>query len=148
MEWQTKKFGTEELAVLSRVLQFTGNPDSLRQALPTLTLLAVPAGAPIIREGEVGTDVYVLVKGDASVRRKRWLFFDREIARLRAGDFFGEIAFLVPTVRSASVVAMGPCEVFRVVSDDLKSFLERNPALREKLEETARERLFALARQS
>jgi len=145
---ESRLFDEEELRFLARVLRFSGEPQELRKALPSLTLQSYPAGASIIREGEIGTDVYVIVKGSVSIRRTRWLLFQHEIAKLSAGDFFGEISFLVPTARSASVMAAAPAEIFRLVSEDLKNLLERFPGLRDKLEESARERLFALARHS
>lgn len=143
-----RKYNDEELRFLARVLQFSGEPSELRRVLPSLTLMAYPAGTSIITEGEIGSDVFVLLKGTVAVRRRRWLLFTKDLAKLKAGDFFGEISFLVPTARSASVVASSSCEAFRIVSDDLKGFLERFPGVRERLEDAARERLFALARQT
>lgn len=145
---ESRQYTDEELRVLARVLQFSGDPGELRKVLPSLTMQVYAAGETVISEGEIGTDVFVLVKGSVAVKRVKWLVFSTEIARLSAGDFFGEIGFLVPTARSASVEAASPCEAFRLVSDDLKSLLDRYPGLREKLEESARERLFALARQA
>lgn len=144
-EFRARPFNDDDLKRLAVALHFSGEPQELLKLLPSLVQVEYAPGERIIREGEIGTDLFVLLRGSVSIQRTRWLFLSKEVARLQVGEFFGEIGFLVPTVRSASVVADQGCSAFRVISDDLKSLMERYPGMRGKLEEAARNRLFALA---
>ena len=58
------------------------------------------AGDTVIRQGERGADAFVILSGHALVVRD-----GREVARLGAGQFFGEVAMLDGRPRTADVVA-------------------------------------------
>jgi hypothetical protein len=68
-----------------------------------------PDGAQIIEEGEQGDSFFIIVHGEVEVRKG-----EQRIARLAAGECFGEIGYLGHQQRSASVVAMGPVSVLRM----------------------------------
>ncbi len=59
-----------------------------------------PRGARVIREGLDGEAFYVITAGEAAV-----LIDGEERARLRPGDFFGEISILTGDATGADVVA-------------------------------------------
>lgn len=67
---------------------------------------AVPAGAPVIREGDPGIECFVLCSGTAEVRVRGSL-----VARLGEGDFFGEDALITGKRRNATVVMTAPGRV-------------------------------------
>lgn len=75
--------------------------------------IRVPAGETIIREGEPPDYFYVIREGSVSVSRMIG-GRDTVLATLRAGDSFGEDAFLANTVRNASVSALEPCRLMRL----------------------------------
>ena len=120
----------------------------LEKALHSLTICVYEPGAVVLKEGETGTEVYVALKGKLSVRQSRWLVLSKEVAQLGPGDLFGEIGFLVPTTRSASIVATEPCEVARIGLTDFKELLEHHSELRARIEEMARRRLYSLSASS
>ncbi len=60
----------------------------------------LPAGTPIIKEGEPGDAFYVLVEGAATISRR-----GRTVRRAGPGDWFGELALLDSAPRNATVVA-------------------------------------------
>jgi len=62
--------------------------------------LEVSEGEMIIKEGDIDNDVYLIVDGQASVVKA-----GSEVATLKRGEFFGEIAYLAERKRSASVIA-------------------------------------------
>src|SRR5512147_476897 len=78
-------------------------------------------GEFIVRQGEVGDRMFIIQSGKVRVSR---MTDNREIqlAELKEGDFFGEMAIIDREVRSATVSAMG--EV-RLLSIDKKTFLRR-----------------------
>jgi serine/threonine protein kinase len=82
--------------------------------------LNVKAGKVIFRQGDPGTDIYVIVKG--RVRLFLQLGDSRQtLTMLRSGDFFGETALLEEPYRSVSALAEEDC---RLVSLDRDSFIK------------------------
>lgn len=62
-----------------------------------------PAGAVLFREGEIGSEMYVIQSGEVEIRR-RIKERDRVLAVLPAGEFFGEMAIVNNRPRSATAV--------------------------------------------
>ena len=58
------------------------------------------AGETIVRQGEKGLGLYLVLKGSADVRRS-----GEKVSTLTAGQFFGEAALLVDEPRTADVFA-------------------------------------------
>ena len=65
-----------------------------------------PAGTVIVREGEPGTEFFIIVEGTASAS-----VGDHAVTTLGAGDFFGEMALLDHSPRSATVTATTDVEL-------------------------------------
>jgi len=68
-----------------------------------------PDGAKIIEEGEEGESFFIIVRGEVEVRKGK-----QRIARLTAGECFGEIGYLGHQQRSATVVAVDEVSVLRM----------------------------------
>jgi cAMP-dependent protein kinase regulator len=80
-------------------------------------------GAAIVSEGETADDVYFVLQGEVEVHRTQEgipVF----INKLREGQFFGEMAALTNSPRSATVYAMGPVELLALRRTDLQRGLE------------------------
>ncbi len=79
------------------------------QAFGLLATLAaesrVSAGHVIVHQGDLGTKLFVIVKGEVRVLRQS-RHGDVEVARMKEGDFFGEMCVLERLPRSASVQAV------------------------------------------
>jgi glutamate/tyrosine decarboxylase-like PLP-dependent enzyme len=85
------------------------------------------AGDAVVRRWETSRDAYVLLSGTAEVRRD-----GRALARLEAGDFFGELAALdwgagYGYPRLADVVALEPLRLLVVPPDTLRELMVRSP---------------------
>ena len=83
------------------------------------------AGAFIVRQGQVGTGLYLIVDGSVNVVRGA----GDVVATLKPGDFFGELSVVDQQPRNANVQATEPTTVLAVASWDLLSLLEHDPAL-------------------
>ena len=81
-------------------------------------------GASVVREGEDGDSMYVLVEGQADVRRG-----DRTVDRLLPGDFFGEISLLDAGPRTATIVADTPITVLAIRRGPFNRMLEQEPEI-------------------
>ena len=83
-----------------------------------------PAGHVIARQGEIGTGFFVVISGAVRVVRDGEL-----VARLGAGEFFGELSILDRMPRNASVVADVPTTCLALASWDFERVLLEQPAL-------------------
>lgn len=81
-------------------------------------------GEIIVRQGQVGNGLCIVVSGAARV-----VAGSQEIARLGPGDYFGELSVIDQQPRSASVVADGPTVCLALASWDLMTLLRAQPAL-------------------
>jgi CRP/FNR family transcriptional regulator, cyclic AMP receptor protein len=85
-------------------------------------------GKELTVEGQPGREFFVIIEGDAVVRRG-----DREINRLGAGDFFGEIALVDDRPRTATVVAETPLRALVVTDRAFRTLLDRSPEIESKV---------------
>jgi CRP-like cAMP-binding protein len=86
------------------------------------------AGEALVREGQRGNELYVIVNGEADVRRD-----GHSVATLKAGDYFGELAVLHPAPRTATVTAKTDMDVLIVTARELAILLSDVPLFARKL---------------
>ena len=79
----------------------------------------------IIRRGDRGDNFYVVVSGSVSVLNDAGL----SIAKLAAGEVFGEMSLLSEEFASATIQAVEPCEIMYVDNRKFKSLLNKYPTL-------------------
>jgi hypothetical protein len=89
-------------------------------------------GEPIIRRGEAGEEMYVIMQGTVDVLAGTGAE-RRKIAQHKRGDVFGEMAFVRKHVRSADVVAVEPVEVLAVNERFLQRIQLRYPRIASKV---------------
>jgi len=94
------------------------------------------AGKVLTRQGALGEEFLLIVDGSARVERD-----GKPIARLEAGDFFGEMSLTDGKPRSASVIAETRITLLVVDSRSFRSLLDAVPGLRRKISVTLCERL-------
>jgi CRP-like cAMP-binding protein len=79
---------------------------------------------PIIRQGELGKTMYVILNGTVRVHRD-----NREMARLGEGEVFGEMTLLDAEPRSASVTALTNVTLLRIRQADFDDLLDEKPEI-------------------
>ena len=82
----------------------------------------VPQGQRILRQGLTGSNVYVILEGEAAV-----VLSGNEIARLHRGEFFGEVSVLLGEAPTADVVARTALRCIVIPGPQLREFLLRHP---------------------
>src|SRR6185437_153554 len=95
----------------------------------------VDNGTIIARRGEPAHSMYVIVDGEIEIK------LSPHHVHLGSGDFFGEIAALRQSRRSATVVALRPTRLLALDASDLHSLMDREPQLAARIWEAARARL-------
>ena len=93
-------------------------------------------GKEMTRQGSRGREFFVLLEGDASVNKD-----GRRINTLRAGDFFGEIALVSDTPRTATVTATSAVRALVITDRSFKRLLKDVPQIQAKVLSALAERL-------
>lgn len=62
-----------------------------------------PPGETVIKEGEPGETMYLIIKGEVSVIKRHEKENEIELDRIGSGDYFGEMALFEDAVRSATI---------------------------------------------
>ena len=99
-----------------------------RVFLRDATVISCRAGTPIVRRGDEGSDLFVLLEGSAAVRVEsggRALTLEY----LGRGDVFGEMAFLSRMPRSADVEALVDAQVLVLNQAFLNKVMANAPAV-------------------
>jgi len=95
-------------------------------------------GTSIVRAGDAGSGFYVLLDGAVRVVRP-----NGRPRRLQAGDFFGEMALLDDSPRSASIIADGEVLTMTISRSAFSKLLKHEPSLSHELLRTLAARLRA-----
>ena len=98
--------------------------EGLTKLAELATPVDFPAGHVIARQGEIGTGFFVIVSGSVRVVRDGAV-----VARLGAGDFFGELSVLDRMPRNATVAAEAPTSCLALASWDFEKVLIEEPSL-------------------
>ena len=83
-----------------------------------------PPGSTIVREGEFGDCMYLVVEGGVRVTREGKL-----VKRFKPGEFFGEMSVLDGETRSATVTAATPLRLLRLDKCDLLPLMDEQPGI-------------------
>ena len=119
----------EKVDLIKRVPLFA---DCSRGELEQIAQLAdevdLGEGKELTHLGESGREFFVLLEGEADVTQD-----GRSINTLHAGDFFGEIALVEDTPRTATVTATTPVRVLVITDRAFKQLLEKQPEIQRKV---------------
>jgi CRP-like cAMP-binding protein len=81
-----------------------------------------------MREGDRGREFFVLVEGNADVRKG-----NRKVNTMGKGDFFGEIALVSQKPRTATVTTSSPARALVVTEQSFRSLINRAPDVQRKV---------------
>jgi CRP-like cAMP-binding protein len=106
--------------------------------------LEVEEGKVLAREGDLGSEFFVVVEGEVSVTKD-----GRELRRLGPGDFFGEIALIWESPRrTATVTAATPLRFFVLTRQAFRSLIDHHPDIERNVLEALEERVQSSERSS
>jgi CRP-like cAMP-binding protein len=146
------KPASEELVgFLESIILFAELPrEELKRVADAMNFIPVQRDTLIIREHDRGDMFFVIYRGEVEVLKDDEAGVAHPVARLGAGDVFGEIALLEQVPRTSSVRALSKCDLLamkksdfdRLIVDTLGAqkirqlvqvcaFLRRNPLFRD-----------------
>jgi MFS family permease len=107
--------------LVGRLSTFAALSGPQRQAfLRDATVREVPAGLRIVEHGDLASSVYFIIDGSATAGIPENGGY-RGLSTMHAGDFFGEIAALTGSPRTADVVADDETTLMEVPADALRA---------------------------
>jgi CRP/FNR family cyclic AMP-dependent transcriptional regulator len=114
---------------LKKVPLFAGLDDrELRQIADTLQERRFPAGSTVTQEGSAGVGFFVVEEGEADVT-----VAGEQRRSIHAGDYFGEIALLTDSPRTATITARTDLLCYGMTPWDFRPLVETNSAIAWKL---------------
>jgi CRP/FNR family transcriptional regulator, cyclic AMP receptor protein len=114
---------------LKNVWLFSGcSQVELRRITKLHERVVVPSGTLLVEQGEAGLLFFVVLAGTASVVRD-----GRSISSLGPGDYFGELALLDNSPRSASVTSNTDMTMLVIRQRHFQRVLQASPALTRRL---------------
>lgn len=102
--------------------------------------MSVSQGATIFSEGEQGDTMYVIVEGRVQIQREGSKS-PVVLATLQPGSFFGEMAVVDQSERTATAVALTDVSLLTVHASEIELLLEQRPDVGAKMIRTLVRRL-------
>ena len=99
--------------------------------------LAVPAGKVLCEEGKPGYEFYLILDGEAVVKRG-----GKKVATLGPGSSFGELALLTRMPRNATVEAATEMDLLILGQREFSGLLDEVPGMAHKLLSVMAQRLY------
>jgi CRP/FNR family cyclic AMP-dependent transcriptional regulator len=114
-----------KIELLKRVPLFAGcSKTELREIALSADELDLRDGHVLTKEGRPGREFFVLIEGTARVTKD-----GKKLAELSDGDWFGEIALLTHTPRTATVTATSPVRVLVITDRAFRRVVETMPRI-------------------
>jgi small-conductance mechanosensitive channel len=100
-------------------------------------IVPYPAGAPVVRQGDAGDSLFVVVEGRVEVSvHAPGGGPEQRLATLGPGDYFGEMSLLTGAPRSATIHAVEETRLAVLRKDALRPLLVADPTVPERLSKT------------
>lgn len=114
---------------LAAIPLFSGlSRKELQQVAKASDEVTVQAGHQLVRQGDVGREMFVIVEGSATVERN-----DATVGTLGPGSAVGELSLLDKGPRTASVTADTDCTVLVLGAREFGGILDEVPGLAHKV---------------
>lgn len=127
---------SETVRTLKNGVLFAGiDDDDIDRILGISREASFAAGQTIFETGDTADAMFVVLEGEAQVD------VGGRFHRLKAGDFFGEMALLAPDKRMATVRAVEPVRALEVDADAFQSYLVDHPRVAVSMLQTVVRRL-------
>jgi hypothetical protein len=101
----------------------TASDELLQEIALSMNPVVYMPGDVVFRHGERGREMYFISRGQVEVIGKD----GRQVAVLRKGDVFGEMALVLNKPRTATVRATGYCDLYRLQKAAFDDILARYP---------------------
>lgn len=126
-----------DLSFFEKVSLFQGlSREELKEVMNYFQKLEISEGEDIIKEDDIGNEMYILYKGTVQITknlilktsRTKFTREDKTFITLdeRSHSFFGEVGLLMNDKRSATVKALTPCVLYYIDRDNFQKMCDKN----------------------
>lgn len=120
---------SEQVDTLKKVPLFANlSKRDLNQITRHMDQVRFKAGKVLVKEGELGREFLILLKGEVRVKRK-----GRTIRKMSKGSYFGEISMISPGLRTATVEAETDVELLVLNTRSFNHLLDSVKGLARKM---------------
>lgn len=86
-----------------------------------------PAGTKVFCEGDWAKSLYLIMSGSVEIQKTLASGQNIRVTEIGSGEFFGEMALIDNSPRSASAQTLAPCELFSITRDKFTELLSQCP---------------------
>ncbi len=135
MEMQSFETVLPKLVKLPLFSDFDENNEDdvrmLKQVYDNLSIVPFKSGEIIIKEGEMGDELFILYEGEVLVTRETPVGDVIALATLNSSMnvFFGEMAIISKDTRSATITANTDCLCLSIAGDKFMEVCDKEPVL-------------------
>jgi CRP/FNR family transcriptional regulator, cyclic AMP receptor protein len=127
---------------LSNVPLFKGAPErALEVAASVVQPRIYDSETVIFQEGDKGEALYILTEGMVKLSKVDLGGYEKTLTILQPPEFFGEMALLGNTTRSATAIALGRIHTYLLFADDFNKLIQTYPTVSLNLTTTLAQRL-------
>jgi CRP/FNR family cyclic AMP-dependent transcriptional regulator len=127
----------EKVELIKKVPLFAGcSKGELEEIAHIADEIDLREGKEMTQQGSRGREFFVLLEGEADVTKD-----GKNINKLGAGDFFGEIALVSDSPRTATVTATSPVRALVITDRSFRRLLDEQPEIQRKVLVALAERL-------
>ncbi len=122
----------EALKKVSLFKDFADDEEAIKKIAGICKERSYKKNTAIIKEGEKGDELFILIKGDVNIIKKTLQNEEYTVVTLKGewGDVFvGEQGLLDEDRRSATVETVTPCTFLIITREDFMTFGDENPVL-------------------
>ena len=91
--------------------------------------IVCPPGEIVIKEGDTGETMYLIIKGEVSVTKRQGEDHEIELDRIGAGDYFGEMALFEDVLRSATIRTEQESRLLVLHKQEFKEIVREYPQI-------------------
>jgi len=138
-----KKF-SESLQAIPSYVPINREEDSLAPSVSGISLQHFAAGEKVIRQGQMGNELYIIVAGQALMTRRDESGEDVELLSLRSGEFFGEMSLFSGEPSTVTIAASNDLEVMNISATVVNQMIDRQPSFAREIGQIIESRRLAI----
>ena len=124
----------KEIGISKDIEIFSGlSHDEFVAVVDKIEPITFSAGEVIVREGDEGDSIYIIVSGEVSIFRNTEFGEEIHITDLSDGAFFGEFGFFLKSKRFATIKAAVETTLLELKKRDMDNLTKEHPQVREVL---------------
>ncbi len=122
-----KKF-SESLQAIPSYVPINRDEDNATPSSSGISLQHFAGGEKVIRQGQMGHELYIIVAGQALMSRRNEAGEDLELLSLKSGEFFGEMSLFSGEPSLVTISASNDLEVMKISAKVVNKMIDRQPS--------------------